>query len=130
MAQRRLPGDRVFRVGRLPRHGRQKPISILRFRDQYRAGAADDSSVIRGYALFKDRCFRCHAMDQQGGKIGPDLNAPMSVIEYRCPMMMREFIRHPSRYRHTHMPDHEDLSDHDLDDLLDYFRHQAHAGRP
>jgi mono/diheme cytochrome c family protein len=108
-------------------------ISILRFQDQYPAvypaGVAEDSSVMRGYALFKDRCFRCHAMDEQGGKIGPDLNAPMSVVEYRSPMMIRAFIRHPSRYRHTHMPDHKDLSDRDLDDLLDYFRHQAHVGR-
>ena len=108
-------------------------ISILRFQDQYPAvypaGAAEDSSVMRGYALFKDRCFRCHAMNEQGGKIGPDLNAPMSVVEYRSPMMVREFIRHPSRYRHTHMPDHEDLSDRDLDDLLDYFHNQARAGR-
>lgn len=108
-------------------------ISILRFQDQYPAvyptGAAEHSSAMRGYALFKDRCFRCHAMDEQGGKIGPDLNAPMSVVEYRSAIMIREFIRHPSRYRHTHMPDHEDLSDRALDDLLDYFHHQARAGR-
>lgn len=108
-------------------------ISIQRFQDQYPAvyptGTAKDSPVMRGYRLFKDRCVRCHAMGGQGGMIGPDLNAPMSVVEYRSPMMIREFIRHPSRYRHTYMPDHEDLSDHDLDDLLDYFRHQARADR-
>jgi mono/diheme cytochrome c family protein len=84
---------------------------------------------MRGYQLFKDRCVRCHAMDGQGGTIGPDLNAPMSVAEYRSHMMIREFIRHPSRYRHTYMPDHEDLSDQDLDDLPDYFRHQARADK-
>jgi mono/diheme cytochrome c family protein len=108
-------------------------IAILRFRDQYPAvfpaGAAEDSSVMRGYLLFKNRCFRCHAMNEQGGKVGPDLNAPMSVVEYRSPMMIRGFIRHPSRYRHTHMPDHEDLSDRDLEDLLDYLRYQARPGR-
>jgi mono/diheme cytochrome c family protein len=108
-------------------------ISIVRFQDQYPAvypaGAAQDASVMRGYDLFKDRCFRCHAMDEQGGTIGPDLNAPMSVTEYRSPMMIREFIRHPSRYRYTQMPDHEDLSERDLDDLLAYFRHQARRDR-
>ena len=108
-------------------------ISIVRFQDQYPAvypaGAAQDASVMRGYGLFKDRCFRCHAMDGQGGKVGPDLNAPMSVTEYRSPMMIREFIRHPSRYRYTEMPDHEDLSERDLDDLLAYFRHQARRDR-
>ncbi len=104
-------------------------ISMVRVEDAFPAvfpnGAPEDSSVLRGYGLFKDRCLRCHAMNEQGGKVGPDLNAPMSVVEYRSPMMIRAFIRHPSRYRHTHMPDHEDLSDRDLDDLLDYFRHQA-----
>lgn len=108
-------------------------IALVRFQDQYPAvypaGAPADSSVMRGYGLFKDRCVRCHAMNQQGGKVGPDLNAPLSIVEYRSPMMIREFIRHPSRYRYTHMPDHEDFSDGDLDDLLDYLHHQARSSR-
>lgn len=104
-------------------------ISLVSFQDKYPkvypADAAAGSSVMRGFEIFKMRCLRCHAMDQQGGKVGPDLNAPMSITEYRSPMMIREFIRKPSRFRYTHMPDHEDLSDTDLDDLLDYLRHQA-----
>jgi len=109
-------------------------IDLVEFRDQYPEvypeGAIADSSAMRGYELFKSRCLRCHAMNRQGGKIGPDLNAPMSITEYRSPMMIREFIRHPSRYRYSHMPDHEDLSEQDLDDLLEYFYHQARAKRP
>ena len=50
----------------------------------------------------------------------------MSVTEYRSPLMIRELIRNPSRYRYTYMPDHEDLSEQDLDALLDYIHYQAH----
>lgn len=100
-------------------------IGILRFRDQfpkvYPQGAEEDSDVFRGYLTFKGRCFRCHAMNQQGGKVGPDLNAPQSIVAYRSPKMIREFIRNPSTYRYTHMPDHRDLDDEALDELLAYF---------
>ena len=60
-------------------------------------------------------------MNQQGGKVGPDLNAPQSIVSYRSQNMIREFIRNPSRYRYTRMPDHQDLDDRALDELLAYF---------
>jgi len=104
-------------------------ISMVDFREQYPAvypqGAPEESQAMSGYEIFRDRCVRCHAMNRQGGKVGPDLNAPMSITEYRSPMMIREFIRHPSRYRYSHMPDHGDLSDQNLNDLIEYFRHQT-----
>ena len=100
-------------------------INLIRFEDQYPAvypqGARVDSSIIKGFQIFKYRCFRCHSINQQGGKIGPDLNAPKSIVEYRSRKMIKEFIKHPSKYRYTQMPDHLDLSEHDLDALLAYF---------
>ena len=100
-------------------------IGILRFRDRYPdvfpQGADERSDPYRGYLTFKGRCFRCHAMNQQGGKVGPDLNAPQSIVAYRSQNMIREFIRNPSKYRYTNMPDHGDLDDQALDELLAYF---------
>ncbi len=100
-------------------------LNLVRFEDQYPKtvprGAAQDSPARRGYALFKGRCFRCHSVNGEGGKIGPDLNEPMSVTAYRSKRMVKEFIRNPSKYRHTYMPDHRDLSDRDLEDLWRYF---------
>lgn len=61
-------------------------------------------------------------MNRQGGKIGPDLNAPQSITAYRSKAMIKEFIKHPSKYRYTQMPDHTDLSERDLEDLYLYFR--------
>jgi mono/diheme cytochrome c family protein len=101
-------------------------LNLVRFEDQYPKtvphGAADGSAERRGYALFKGRCFRCHSVNGEGGKIGPDLNEPMSVTAYRSKRMVKEFIRNPSKYRHTYMPDHRDLSAQDLEDLWRYFR--------
>jgi len=102
-------------------------INLIKFEDQYSAvfpkGVSKDSSVYSGYEIFKGRCVRCHSMNQQGGKIGPDLNAPRSIVSYRSASMIKEFIKNPSKYRHTLMPDHPDLSEQDLDNLISYFKY-------
>jgi mono/diheme cytochrome c family protein len=108
-------------------------LNLVRFEDQYAKtvprGAAAGSPERRGYALFKGRCFRCHSVNSEGGKIGPDLNEPMSVTAYRPKRMVKEFIREPSKYRHTYMPDHRDLSARDLEDLWRYL-HWLDGHRP
>ena len=102
-------------------------INIMRFSDQYPLvypdGAEKDSAAYKGYEIYKGRCVRCHSMNRQGGKVGPDLNAPRSIVTYRSEYMIKEFIKHPSEYRYTQMPDHLDLSDQDLNDLIAYFRY-------
>ena len=102
-------------------------INIMRFPDQYPLvypeGAGKDSPAYKGYEIFKGRCVRCHSMNQQGGKVGPDLNAPRSIVTYRSEYMIKEFIKHPSEYRYTQMPDHPDLTDQDLNNLIAYFRY-------
>lgn len=104
-------------------------LDLLRFEDQYPAivpqGAPIDSAAYRGFELFRTRCLRCHAMDQNGGKLGPDLNAPQSIAAYRTKHMIKEFIKHPSQYRYSQMPDNPDLSARNLEDLYQYFRFQG-----
>jgi len=108
-------------------------VDLMRFRDQYPLvypkGAPEDSAAYRGYEIFKTRCVRCHAMNGQGGKIGPDLNAPKSIVTYRSEYMIKEMIKHPSEYRYTHMPDHPDLTDGDLDNIITYFRYMNSIGK-
>lgn len=102
-------------------------IDLIKFEDQYPAAfpkdALTDSAAYKGYEIFKGRCVRCHAMNKQGGKIGPDLNAPQSIISYRSENIIKEFIKNSSKYRYTLMPDHLDLSDQDLDNLISYFNY-------
>lgn len=101
-------------------------IDLARFEDAYPevvpAGAAPGSPAYRGFVIFKDRCMRCHAINQEGGKIGPDLNAPMPIVKYRTKAWLKSWIRQPSKYRYTEMPDHLDLTDRNLEDLYKYFR--------
>lgn len=68
-------------------------------------------------------------MNGQGGRIGPDLNAPKSIVTYRSPHMIKEFIKNLSKYRYTQMPDHPGLSEADLDNLLYYFSYMNEIKR-
>ena len=103
-------------------------MNLIKIEDRYSAvfpsGVSKNSSVYNGYEIFKGRCVRCHSMNGEGGKIGPDLNAPQSIVTYRNTYMIKEFIRNPSKYRHSQMPDHPDLSDQDLDNIIAYFRYK------
>lgn len=102
-----------------------KEINLVAFKDQfpnvYPEGVSEESPVFAGFSIFRERCLRCHSIDRQGGKVGPDLGAPMNILEYRSQYIVKELIKHPSKYRYTHMPDHTDLSDEDLDNLIKYF---------
>lgn len=104
-------------------------IELTRFEEAYPqvfpAGAKAGSPAIKGFEIFKARCFRCHSINTEGGKVGPDLNAPQSVTSYRSKKWIKSYVRQPSKYRYTEMPDHLDLSDGDLEDLYHYFRWKA-----
>ncbi|HIF92205.1 MAG: cytochrome c [Myxococcales bacterium] len=75
-----------------------------------------------GYALFQRSCASCHAINGEGGKVGPDLNIPRSIVEYRPLPQIRSYIRDPQKTRYTSMPAHPNLTESDLDALIAYFR--------
>jgi mono/diheme cytochrome c family protein len=103
-----------------------KSINLLDFASTYPAvvpaNVARNTAADRGYRIFRSRCISCHSMNRQGGNVGPDLNAPKNIIEYRSETFLKEFIRSPSRFRYSRMPEFSDLSDRDLDDLVRYFQ--------
>ena len=84
---------------------------------------AVSDGVYFGYTLYMSRCNSCHAIEGQGGLIGPDLNFPMNILEYRQEDMVRSFIKEPSKYRRGRMPDFKDLSDEELDYLIEYLHY-------
>jgi mono/diheme cytochrome c family protein len=80
-----------------------------------------DPAARRGHALFLRDCVRCHAMNREGGHVGPDLNVPRSIVEYRPREQIRAYIHDPMQFRYGTMPAHPHLTEHDLDDLCAYF---------
>ncbi|MBI3549184.1 MAG: cytochrome c [Elusimicrobia bacterium] len=104
-------------------------ITLMRFAERYPEvvpqGAAAGSPSMRGYETFKANCVRCHAINQQGGKIGPDLNAPQSITAYRPKDMIKKYVKKPSQFRYTEMPDHDFLTDAQLEDLYQYFLYKS-----
>ncbi len=117
-----------------PRPWQLDKIEIARFDAIYphtSPGAAEGSLEAKGYGLFRDRCIRCHAINREGGRVGPDLNVPQNVTEYRPEEQIRAYIRNPASFRYGNMPAHPDLSDPDLDALIGYLRAmKAHKYEP
>jgi mono/diheme cytochrome c family protein len=84
-------------------------------------GAAPDAPAWAGFAIFRDDCIACHAVNGEGGRIGPDLNVPRSIVEYRPRAQIKAYIRDPASFRYTSMPAHPHLSDTQLDAIVSYF---------
>ena len=97
--------------------------------------APEGSAARRGFDIYKAQCIRCHAMNREGGRVGPELNVPQSIVEYRPAEQIKAFIRNPQTFRYSTMPAHGHLSDQDLDDLVAYFevmkghKHDPDAGK-
>jgi mono/diheme cytochrome c family protein len=81
-----------------------------------------DAPAWAGFDVFRGECIACHAINGEGGTIGPDLNVPQSIVEYRPVEQVKQYIRNPATFRYGNMPSHEYLSDRDLDALIAYFQ--------
>jgi len=88
-------------------------------------GAAPDSAAVRGWETFKRSCISCHSMSGAGGTVGPDLNEPRGITRYQNKSFLKAYIKKASSFRHTKMPDFDELSSRELKDLMSYFDHMT-----
>jgi mono/diheme cytochrome c family protein len=84
-------------------------------------GEKEGSAALAGYETFKTNCIACHSVNGEGGKIGPDLNVPKSIVEYRPVEQIKQYVRNPETFRYSNMPAHDFLDDRQLDQLVAYF---------
>jgi mono/diheme cytochrome c family protein len=84
-------------------------------------GVPEGAAAWRGFALFREDCIACHAINREGGKVGPDLNVPQSIVEYRPADQVKAYILNPTTFRYSNMPAHDYLKPADLDALVAYF---------
>ncbi len=108
-----------------PRPYQLVSIEIAKFEDLFPktvpTGIAEGAPARRGFETFREQCILCHAINREGGRVGPELNVPQSIVEYRPVDQVKAYIKNPLTFRYSQMPPHPTLSDEDLDDLVAYF---------
>ena len=61
-------------------------------RQLFPPGAEARPEVLRGFNVFMQSCVTCHSINLQGGVLGPELNIPKNITEYRELGYLTEFI--------------------------------------
>jgi mono/diheme cytochrome c family protein len=56
-------------------------------------------AVNQGFLAFRQHCIKCHAINGDGGDVGPELNYPVNVTEYWQPTWLARFIANPQSIR-------------------------------
>lgn len=84
----------------------------------------DSEDIKRGYALFMNRCLRCHQISGIGGKLGPDLLRDQGMVIALRTETLVDMIRNIKKYYpESKMPVYlEDLSSEDAEAVLNYLR--------
>ncbi|MFO1478913.1 MAG: cytochrome c [Turneriella sp.] len=105
-------------------------VEFIRFADKYPGllpDAVAQNAVTRaGFDLFRKECLRCHSLNLMGGEIGPELNVPRNITEYRDDAYLRAFIRNASAFRaRSKMPPFAQLTDAELGKVIGYLKVMA-----
>lgn len=82
-----------------------------------------DKTLKAGFDLFRKECLRCHSLNLEGGDVGPELNVPRNITEYRESKLLRAFIRDASAFRaRSKMPPFTHLSAAQLEQIIAYLK--------
>lgn len=79
-----------------------------------------DSLLSEGYQLFEATCGKCHSMNKEGGHVGPELNYPKNITEYRSKEFMKSFVNNPKSYRYNSIMPAMGFSDEQFDLVYNY----------
>lgn len=84
------------------------------------AKVKEDSLLSKGFKLYEKMCMKCHAINQEGGVLGPELNVPQNITEYRSKDFFFSFIKSPMSYRYNSKMPPIPLPDEKLGLIYDY----------
>lgn len=112
-------------------------IELIRASERFPAMVPpDDASpdAVAGFQAFRAQCSRCHAINGEGGTIGPDLNFPVNPVDVREVEWIRHWIDDPSAMLPTarmprlnpELPEREQT----IDRLIEYLRAMARSRPP
>jgi len=91
--------------------------------------SASPESVKKGFLRFRQHCIKCHAINGDGGNIGPELNYPVSVTEYWQPEWLIRFIADPQSVRANSkmIPFYRDIDNREviIADIIEYLKVMA-----
>jgi mono/diheme cytochrome c family protein len=98
--------------------------------DAYPTGAAPDSATWRGFDRFRTTCMGCHSVNLQGGDVGPELNVPRNITEYRDRATLIAFIQQPSAFRSRSKMPTLGLKEPEIQELVAYLTHMKGLKKP
>ena len=78
-----------------------------------------------GYVLFKNQCSTCHAINDIGGTMGPELNYPKSVTEYWKEKELVDYIVNPASFRNKVKMPTLGLSKQQSQQIVDYLKYMS-----
>jgi len=102
-------------------------LQITSAAEQFRdALPPEEAGVAAGFALFRDKCMKCHSVNKVGGIMGPEFNYPKNITEYWEVEHMWQFVKNPQSYRYrSTMPAQKDLKREDFDAIIAYLKVMA-----
>ena len=86
----------------------------------------DRPGLAGAFLLYRENCLKCHAINGQGGLMGPEFNAPRNITDYWSRENIIAFARDPQSFRTgSKMPPITHLSDADFHQIVDYLQYLA-----
>ncbi len=99
-------------------------IEINSFAAEYQYSIPTDAQFAAGFELFQEKCMKCHAINQEGGRMAPEFNYPKNITEYWDKEDIWAFAKAPQSYRATSlMPAVTDLEREEFEQIYAYLEH-------
>jgi cytochrome c2 len=83
----------------------------------------NDSSLVKGFILFRENCMKCHSINKTGGTMAPEFNFPKNITEYWKEEDIISFAKNPVSYRYnSRMSPITNVSDADFTEIIKFIK--------